>query len=269
MDTGRDEDRIAFEKMPELERLMLHRVAELDELVRKAYAEFDYKRIFAALSHFMTTDLSAFYFDVRKDALYCDPISSLKRRASLTVIDHVFRAAVTWLAPLLPFTAEEAWLSRYPSEDGSVHLQLFPTIPAQWRDDALAEKWRKIRTVRRVVTGALEIERAGKRIGSSLEADPFVYVTNEELFEAMLGVDLPEICITSAGTIVKGDAPADAFRLPDVPGVAVVTKLAEGRKCARSWKISPAVGNDPQFPDVTPRDAQALRQWEAVRKAMA
>ena len=119
------------------------------------------------------------------------------------------------------------------------------------------------------VTGALEIERAGKRIGSSLEADPFVYVTNEELFEAMLGVDLPEICITSAGTIVKGEAPPDAFRLPDVPGVAVVTKLAEGRKCARSWKISPAVGSDPQFPDVTPRDAQALREWEAARKAMA
>ena len=145
----------------------------------------------------------------------------------------------------------------------------FPEVPASWRDDKLAEKWRKVRLVRRAVTGALEIERAGKRIGSSLEADPFVYVTNEELFEAMLGVDLPEICITSAGTIVKSEAPADAFRLPDVPGVAVVTKLAEGRKCARSWKISTAVGADPQFPDVTPRDAQALREWEAARKAMA
>ena len=111
----RDEDRIAPEKMPELERLMLHRLAELDELVRKAYAEFDYKRIFAALSHFMTTDLSAFYFDVRKDALYCDPISSQTRKAALTVIDQLFRCTVTWLAPMLCFTAEEAWCERHRS----------------------------------------------------------------------------------------------------------------------------------------------------------
>ena len=125
-----DDDRIAPEKMPELERLMLHRLAELDELVRKAYADFDYKRIFAALSHFMTTDLSAFYFDVRKDALYCDPISSQTRKAALTVIDHLFRCTVTWLAPMLCFTAEEAWCERHRSADASVHLELFPEVPA-------------------------------------------------------------------------------------------------------------------------------------------
>ena len=156
----RDDERVAPGKMPELERLMLHRLAELDQIIRQAYADFDYKRIFAALNAFMTVDLSAFYFDIRKDALYCDPISSHTRRASLTVLDQLFNATVTWLAPMLPFTAEELWLSRYPSEDGSVHLQLFPNIPTGWRDDALAEKWRKIRTVRRVITGALEIERA-------------------------------------------------------------------------------------------------------------
>src|SRR6185503_18643477 len=152
----REEDRIAPAKMPELERLMLHRLTELDRLVRQAYADFDYKRIFAALNVFMTTDLSAFYFDIRKDALYCDPISSTTRKACLTVLDHLFRATVTWLAPMLPFTAEEAWLARYPSKEGSVHLELFPDIPPEWRNDALAEKWRKVRTVRRVVTGALE-----------------------------------------------------------------------------------------------------------------
>ena len=162
--------------MPELERLMLHRLAELDALVRKAYADFDYKRIFAALNHFMTIDLSAFYFDIRKDALYCDPISSLTRKACLTVLDQLFRCTVTWLAPMLCFTAEEAWCERYRADDASVHLELFPEVPAAWRDDALAEKWRKVRLVRRVVTGALEIERAGKRIGSSLEADPIVHV---------------------------------------------------------------------------------------------
>src|ERR1044072_53565 len=144
----RAEDRVAIETMPELERLMLHRLAELDALVRQAYVAFDYKRIFAALNQFMTVDLSAFYFDIRKDALYCEPISSPTRKACLTVLDHLFRATVTWLAPMLPFTAEEAWLARYPGGDRSVHLELFPEVPASWRDEALAEKWRKVRNVR-------------------------------------------------------------------------------------------------------------------------
>jgi isoleucyl-tRNA synthetase len=246
---------------------MLHRLHELDALVRRSYADFDYKRIFAALNAFMTADLSAFYFDIRKDALYCDPISSVTRKACLTVLDHLFRATVTWLAPMLPFTAEEAWLARYPSQEGSVHLELFPELPPAWRDDALAEKWRKVRTVRRVVTGALEIERAQKRIGSSLEAAPVVYVSDPDLFAALVDVDLAEVAITSAATLVQGAGPPEAFRLDDVKGVAVEVRLAEGRKCARSWKILPSVGSDPAYPDVSPRDAQALREWEAMRKA--
>jgi isoleucyl-tRNA synthetase len=263
-----EEDRVSHvERMPELERLMLHRLAELDALVRKAYADFDYKRIFAALNAFMISDLSAFYFDIRKDALYCEPISSHKRKACLTVLDHLFRCTVTWLAPLLCFTAEEAWASRFGVEAPSVHLQLFPEVPAGWLNEALAEKWRKVRTVRRVVTGALEIERAQKRIGSSLEAHPIVHVSNGELAEAVLDVDMAEICITSALTLVEDEGPADAFRLADVAGVAVVPNLAEGRKCARSWKILNTIGADPEFPDVSPRDAQALREWEAMRKA--
>jgi len=255
--------------MPELERLMLHRLSELDALVRRAYADFDYKRIFAALNAFMTSDLSAFYFDIRKDALYCDPISSVTRRSCLTVLDHLFRATVTWLAPMLPFTAEEAWLARHPSSDGSVHLEQLPEIPASWRNDALAEKWRKVRMVRRVVTGALEIERAGKRIGASLEADPMVYVTNPQLFEAVVDVDLAEISITSAATLIEAEGPASAFRLDDVPGVAVEVRRADGKRCARSWKTLPSVGSEPGFPDVTPRDARALREWNATRSGAA
>ena len=173
-------DKVAYEKMPELERLMLHRLAELDPLIRSAYAEFDYKRIFAALNGFMTSDLSAFYFDIRKDALYCDPYTSVTRKACLTVLDHLFRATVTWLAPMLCFTAEEAWLARDPAAQ-SVHLEGFMTVPQSWRDDVLAERWRKLRNVRRVVTGALELERAAKRIGSSLEAAPIVYVADTGL----------------------------------------------------------------------------------------
>jgi len=263
----REEDRVKLDKMPELERLMLHRLHELDALVRKAYADFDYKRIFAALSSFMTSDLSAFYFDIRKDTLYCDPFSSVKRKACLTVLDHLFRCTVTWLAPMLCFTAEESWLSRYGEAATSVHLETFPEVPVFWRDDNLAEKWRKIRTVRRVVTGALEIERAQKRIGSSLEAHPIVHVSNEELYEAVVDCDLAEVCITSAATLVRDNGPDGAFRLPDVAGVAVVPNLAEGSKCARSWKILTTIGADPEYPDVSPRDAQALREWEAMRKA--
>ncbi len=262
-----EEDRVKLDKMPELERLMLHRLTELDELVKQAYKDFDYKRIFAALSSFMTSDLSAFYFDIRKDTLYCDPISSVKRKASLTVIDHLFRCTVTWLAPMLCFTAEESWLSRYGADAKSVHLETFPDVPAAWRDDKLAEKWRKVRIVRGVVTGALEIERAQKRIGSSLEAHPIVHVSNAELYEAVVDCDLAEACITSAATLVQDEGPSSAFRLPDVTGVAVVPNLAEGTKCARSWKILTTIGADPQFPDVSPRDAQALREWEATRKA--
>ena len=263
----REEDRIAPAKMPELERLMLHRLTELDRLVRQAYADFDYKRIFAALNVFMTTDLSAFYFDIRKDTLYCDPISSTTRKACLTVLDHLFRATVIWLAPMLPFTAEEAWLARYPSEDGSVHLEQFPELPASWRDEVLAEKWRKVRNVRRVVTGAIEIERAQKRIGSSLEAAPVVYVSDPDLFATLADIDLAEVAITSDATLVQGDGPPTAFRLDDVKAVAVEVRPAEGTKCARSWKILPSVGSDPAYPDVTPRDAQALREWDALRKA--
>jgi isoleucyl-tRNA synthetase len=261
------DDRVALAKMPELERLMLHRLGELDRQVRQGYADFDFKRIFAALNAFMTVDLSAFYFDIRKDALYCDPISSVTRKACLTVLDQIFRATVSWLAPILAFTAEEAWLARYPSADGSVHLELFPELPAAWRDDALAEKWRKVRNVRRVITGALEIERAHKRIGSSLEAAPMVYVSDPELFAALVDIDLAEVAITSAATLVEGDGPPEAFRLDDVKGVAVEVRLAQGTKCARSWKILPSVGSDPAYPDVSPRDAQALREWEAMRKA--
>lgn len=262
-----EEDRVRLADMPELERLMLHRLTELDASVRKSYADFDYKRIFAQLNQFMTVDLSAFYFDIRKDALYCDPISSKTRKACLSVLDHLFRCTVTWLAPMLAFTAEEAWLARFPYDDASVHLQTFPTVPAEWRNAPLAEKWRKVRLVRRVVTGALELERAAKRIGSSLEAEPHVYVADPDIFSAIADVDLAEVCITSGATLVQGEGPENAFRLPDVPGVAIVPNLAEGRKCARSWKISHAVGNDPQFPDVTPRDAQALREWEVQRRA--
>ncbi|MDR6871215.1 isoleucyl-tRNA synthetase [Bosea sp. BE125] len=249
--------------MPELERLMLHRLAELGPQVEEAYRTYDYKKVVNLLSQFMNTELSAFYFDIRKDALYCDPLSSHVRKSALTVVDHLFRCLATWLAPILVFTTEEAWLERYPDQkamDASVHLELFAQAPEAWLDPELAERWSKIRRVRRVVTGALELERAGKRIGSSLEAAPKVYIDDPDLKAALSGVDLAEISITSGIAISAGEGPQDAFRLADVPGVAVVSARAPGVKCARSWKYFDPALADPAYPEVTPRDAKALRE---------
>ena len=244
----------------ELERLMLHRLVELDEAVRTAYAAYDYKRVVALLTPFMTSDLSAFYFDIRKDALYCDPPSSLKRKAALATIEQIFRCVTAWLAPILVFTAEEAWLSRHPGAV-SVHLEQFPDIPSHWRDEALAKKWSDVRAVRAVVTGALELERAQKRIGSSLEAAPIVHLDDPHLRIALDGIDFAEICIVSDIRIeTDGAASPEAFRLPEVKGVAVVFAPARGIKCARSWRYFDPATADPAYPDVTPRDAQALRE---------
>jgi isoleucyl-tRNA synthetase len=254
---------VDFADMPELERLMLHRLAELDEVVRKGYDNFDFKRISRSLLDFMVVELSAFYFDVRKDALYCDAPSSPRRKAALQVVGKLFDSLVTWLAPMLPFTTEEAWLERYP-DARSVHLAQFPEIPAQWRDDALAARWHKVRQVRRVVTGALEIERREKTIGSSLEASPIVHVSDPDLRAAIAGRDMAEICITSGLEISDAEPPADAYRLDDVAGVAVVFRQASGSKCARSWRYTDDVGSDPEFPDVSARDAAALHELKAL-----
>jgi isoleucyl-tRNA synthetase len=210
----------------------------------------------------MNTDLSAFYFDIRKDALYCDPYSSARRKAALETIEHIFRCTCGWLAPLLCFTAEEAWLARYPSEDGSVHLETFPEVPRSWRNEALAEDWEAIKRVRRVVTGALEIERANKRIGSSLEAAPQVYVKDDELLSALEGVDFAEVCITSGIEVIDGEAPEGAFTLADVADVGVVPRKATGTKCARSWRFTDDVGSDPDYPDLSARDAAAVRELD-------
>jgi isoleucyl-tRNA synthetase len=215
----------------------------------------------------MNTDLSAFYFDSRKDTLYCEAYSSPKRRAALTVIDQIFGCTCSWLAPILAFTAEEAWLARFPSPDGSVHLQAFPVIPEGWRDDALAAKWETVRAVRRAVTGALELERAAKRIGSSLEAAPEIYISDASVIQALEDIDVAEICITSAATIIEGEAPAGAFTLAELPGVGVVPQRAEGKKCARSWRITADVGSDPAYPDLSARDAAAVRELEARAQA--
>jgi len=248
-------ERVNAADMPELERWVLHRLAELDAEVREGYAKYDFQGVFQKLFTFCTTDLSAVYFDIRKDSLYCDAPESLTRRSCRTVLDILFHRLTTWLAPVLVFTMEEVWLERFPGEESSVHLVDFPETPKAWRDDALAAKWEKIRDARRVVTGALELQRTAKVIGSSLEAAPVVFLDRDDL-----GLDaeaFAELCITSGLALSIGSVPAEAFTLPDVPGVAVTFHPAQGQKCERCWKVLPDVGTH-KHPGTCARCSQAL-----------
>ncbi|PRY79529.1 isoleucyl-tRNA synthetase [Yoonia maritima] len=233
-------DRVEPADMPELERWLLHRLSELDEQVREGYAKYDFQGVFQAVFTFATLELSAFYFDIRKDALYCDG-DTARRRASRTVLDILFHRLTKWLAPMLTFTMEEVWLERFPGDDSSVHLEDFAETPAAWRDDALAAKWAVVRQVRRVVTGALEVERTNKVIGASLEAAPTVFVT-ADVAKVLETVSFDDLCITSGINVSTDAAPADAFALDEVADVAVVFARAEGDKCQRCWKILPDVG---------------------------
>ncbi|GHC53876.1 isoleucine--tRNA ligase [Neogemmobacter tilapiae] len=236
-----DAEKVAVKDMPELERWVLHRLAELDQQVREGYAQYDFQGVFQKLFTFASTDLSALYFDIRRDAFYCDGPESHTRRSARTVLDILFHRLTTWLAPILVFTMEEVWLERYPGEESSVHLVDMPETPAEWLDAGLAAKWDDIRAVRRVVTGALEVQRTAKIIGSSLEAAPAVHVT--PAMKSLLGsVAFADLCITSDILVSDAIAPEGAFSLGDVPEVAVLFQMAPGTKCERCWKVLPDVG---------------------------
>ncbi len=250
-------ERLPVAEMPELERWVLHRLAELGAVVQESCLAYDFHRMYVAIYTFCAVDLSSFYFDIRKDALYCDAPGTIRRRAARTVLDELFKCLTIWLAPFICYTAEEAWLTRYPSADGSVHREVFPKIPADWLDVALGQKWERVRRVRRVVTGALEIERAAKRIGSSLQASPQVFVTAEDM-AALAGIDFAETCIVSTIQVEVGDGPAEAFRLDDVKGVAALPRPASGIKCERCWQVLPEVGHVAGHDDLCKRCADAV-----------
>ena len=254
-----DAETIAAKDMPELERYVLHRLAVLDGEIRDAYARFDFKAAWRRIMDFASLELSAFYLDVRKDSLYCDAPDDNRRRAARTVMKEVLDRLTAWIAPVCVFTSEEVFLARNPDTDGSIHLTTFPETPSDWRDEALGEKWKKVRAVRRVVTGALEVERREKRIGASLEAAPVVYVADADLRAAYDGLDAAELFITSGATLT-GDAPPDgAFRLEgESADVAVVPAKADGGKCQRCWRILPEVGTVPSHDDLCQRCADVV-----------
>ncbi len=258
-----------YKTMPEPERLVLHQLAEMDEFVRGAIDQYDFGRLAHKLHNFCANELSAFYFDIRKDRLYCDRPDQFERRATRTVMAHIFDCLVTWFAPLLCFTTEEVWSYRPKGvfgDEESVHLRTFPAIPDVWRDDALAAKWAMTAHVRDVVLRTLEPYRQNKDIGSSLEAHPVIYV-DDRYAAALEHIDVAELCITSQATVKNQTPPPDAFTVEKYDGLGVVFQKAEGKKCQRCWKILPDVGTDPDYPDLSARDADAVRWHLKNRKA--
>ena len=243
--------------MPELERYILNRLAETNAKIDEAIAAHDYNEMIQLLHHFCNSDLSSFYFDIRKDRLYCDRPDSFERRATRTVMAKLFEVIIHRLAIIMPFTTEEAWTYR-PKEifgtSESIHLNNF--IATKDVDESLNTRWNAAKEIRSAVLAAIEPKRADKTIGSSLEAHPHIYL-NDELANIVTGIDLAEICITSQATI----------HIETTDTIRVDVQLSEGQKSVRCWKILPEVGSDPEYPDLTLRDADAVRYYKQIQKA--
>ena len=240
-----DAEAVPVEQMPELERAILHRLTGLDTRVRAAVESHDWTGVFPEIHNFCATDLSAFYFDIRKDALYCDRPDSLRRRSARTVLDHLHRCLCAWLAPVLCFTAEEAWTARFGETD-SVHLQLFPTLPREWRDDRLAAKWDQVRAIRRRITVPLEEARRANIIGASLQAAVTLKLAPDEA-ELLNPAGWAELAIVSALRAVAGTGDDMAEITP-----------APGAKCDRCWKVLTEVGTHAAHPALCLRCVDAV-----------
>jgi isoleucyl-tRNA synthetase len=247
-------ERVPVEQMPELERWVLHRLTELDAKIRGAVESYDWTGVYPDLHNFCSVDLSAFYFDIRKDAVYCDRPDSLRRRAARTVLDHLHRCLCTWLAPVLCFTAEEAWCARF-GEAISVHLELFPTLPEAWHDDALAAKWETIRAIRRRITVPIEEARKADVIGSSLQAAVELPLSadHEHLLDE---AEWCEIAIVSSVRIVRDT---------DEPLSRVMP--ASGDKCVRCWRVLPEVGSSASHPGLCLRCTDAVESGLVCKPA--
>ena len=245
LDGFSEAERVDHAEMPELERYILHRVTELDARIRRAVETYDWTGVYPDIHNFCANDLSAFYFDIRKDSLYCDRPDSLRRRAARTVLDHLHRTLCAWLAPVLSFTAEEAWCARF-GEETSVHLQIFPAMPDEWRDERLAEKWEKIRELRRIATSSIETMRNQKEIGSSLEAEVTLFF--ETGSDAFLDTE------TWADVLIVSQV---MFARPQI-GNLTSARRADGRKCARCWKVLEEVGENKKHPQLCRRCVDAV-----------
>jgi isoleucyl-tRNA synthetase len=282
---GFDEaERLPWDQMPPLEQFILHRLHELDGQVREAYGDYRFQDVVRPVLEFCSGDLSALYFDIRKDSLYCDRPDSLRRRAARTVMDEVFMRLTAWLAPLTPFTMEEAWTTRFP-EGGSNCARVIPETPGEWRNEEEARRWDIIKDALPIGMGLLESQRARKEIGSALDVELVLLTDSLILAEAFSnGVEVSEVFRTSGGRLEIEDTFTDRVEKLFAPygfvsqevtpttgassgnGLLVVmSKKADHPKCARSWRRVPDVGSDPAYPDLSARDADAVRFWDAAR----
>ena len=243
-------ERLEYGQMPPLEKFILHRLWELDRDVRAAYRDYRFQDVVRPVLEFCSGDLSALYFDIRKDSLYCDRPDSIRRRACRTVMDAVFERLTAWLSPLVPFTMEEAWTTRSP-DAGTNCARVIPDTPAEWRNPDEAARWAEVQSVLEVVNEALEAARRDKLIGGALDAWPTV-TGPAEAFACFEGLDAAEVFRTSGAELKTGGE-----------AVAVEIRLAGHPKCARSWRRVPDVGSDPDYPELSARDADAVRQLDA------
>ena len=256
-------ERLPYAELPELERFVLHRLAELDDRIQTAVQSYDWAGIFPELHGFCSTDLSAFYFDIRKDSIYCDRLDSPRRRAARTVLDHLHRCLCTWLAPVLVFTAEEAWVARF-GEESSVHLEQFASVPAAWRDDALAAKWEQIRALRRSITVPLEEARRANAIGASLQAVATLPLGSDDL--ALLSDEAwAELAIVSGVTKIYDETRDSGVLNSD--SLSVQIERAPGSKCVRCWRVLEEVGSVGAHPTLCLRCADAVESLACTAAA--
>ena len=227
-----------MEKWPELERLMLHQIFLLNQNYEKYFKEYNFHKLYKELANFCSLELSAFYFDIRKDILYCDDISSTRRQACIHLLGLILDLLLKWFAPILSFTTEEIYQILNKEKNSSIHLQNFPKIPVSWKNEYLFEKWNKFKIIKKVVNAAIEEKRATKDVGSSLEADVQIYL-NEENLKVVEGFNLPENFITSKAVAKEMINDNNLFKLNSDENIKVLVQKATGAKCPRCWKIFP------------------------------
>ena len=230
-----EKEKINIEEFPELEKYILHRLWEVDQIIQKCVKDFNFHLMFTTLLNFCSNDLSAFYFDIRKDSIYCDSFDSKKRRSARTLLNLIFDHLVRWLAPSLSFTCEEAWKAK--GNTSSIHLEDFLKASQDFKNNDIANKWNIIKNIRKVITGAIEKKRAEKLIGSSLEANVIIYV-KEDLKKKIEEINFDEIAITSSFQLLDYKNKKDYFALEEIDDVAVTVEKTDGQKCERCWKYT-------------------------------
>ena len=235
--TDLDFTNLDISNWPELEIYMLHQIYELDKKIKNYFKEYSFHKLYKELLQFCSQDLSAFYFDIRKDALYCEPVNSKIRKASIKFLNITLDILLRWFAPIISFTTEEIYKIIYNNEK-SIHLENFSTIPEKWLNKNLGNKWNQLKLVRQVCNVAIEVKRTNKELGSSLEADLEIFLDKKYL-DLVKNIDLSEFCITSKAKaqILNGQKDLELFKLENIQGIGVLVKKAVGNKCPRCWKI--------------------------------